>query len=186
MTQNLAVVGVIPRTESVAKMYRVVDRARLRASFEAYSEVVGFYHTDEIVEALEGRLNENGVLRIRTRRGWTNTMGADGTRLLVGVEPASPASQSARLRAISGHDSQLERSNEDARVAPPTSPKPKPELEELVRQIFEMLDEPGDGRLGHASLSALANRTGAWSAGHSPMLPCCCSSVSFRGAVWLI
>jgi hypothetical protein len=35
------------------------------------------------VQAIEGALNSNAVMRIRTPRGWVNTQGSDGTILLM-------------------------------------------------------------------------------------------------------
>ena len=62
--------------------FRVLDRAKLRLGFEQTSDDSGFLQRGEIVEALEGKLNANGAIRIRTSRGWVNTQAADGTILL--------------------------------------------------------------------------------------------------------
>ena len=72
--------------------YQVLDRARLRQGFQPTSPDAGFLQAGEIVQAVEWALNDSGVMRIRTARGWVSTQGSDGTILLepmTGTESSS-------------------------------------------------------------------------------------------------
>jgi hypothetical protein len=69
-----------------ADSYRVVLPAKVRVGFEKTSEDAGQLPVGDVVEALEGRPNAAGVLRIRTSRGWANTKAADGTVLLLALD----------------------------------------------------------------------------------------------------
>jgi hypothetical protein len=90
-------------TEDCADNYRVVALAKVRVGFEQTSEEVCRLSVGVVVEALEGRLNTGGVMRIRTSRGWVNTKAADGTTLLlaldshVDINPLSTGLESAHL-----------------------------------------------------------------------------------------
>eukprot|EP01051_Picozoa_sp_SAG22_P018181 SAG22_NODE_2988_length_2046_cov_1.242938_1_plen_407_part_10 len=68
--------------EAAPKQYKVMNAAKLRAGFEQTSEDRGQLFTGEVVDAFEGRLNDSGILRIRTAKGWVSTKAGDGTRLL--------------------------------------------------------------------------------------------------------
>jgi hypothetical protein len=71
--------------------YQVLHRARLRQGCQLMSPNAGFLQAGEIVRAMEAVLNNNGVMRIRTPRGWVNTQASDGTVLLVPTESESAA-----------------------------------------------------------------------------------------------
>ena len=66
----------------LAEQYRVLVTAKMREEFESTSAQAGALSVGEVVDALDGRLNENGIMRIQTERGWVNTKAGDGTRLL--------------------------------------------------------------------------------------------------------
>ena len=68
-----------------AMKYCVIAQSRVRAGFAQDSEDYGLIDAGEIVETLEGRVNENGVMRIRFGGGWLSTVAADGTALLTEV-----------------------------------------------------------------------------------------------------
>ena len=67
------------------KQYRVEVPARVRAGFEAASEDRGIAQPGEVVDVLESRENDAGILRVRYTRGWISEFAGDGTRLLAAV-----------------------------------------------------------------------------------------------------
>ena len=60
------------------KMYRALQKARLRNGFELDSELIGTLEPGDVLRVLEERQNENGVVRVRCSRGWTSVDGRDG------------------------------------------------------------------------------------------------------------
>ena len=61
-----------------AAKYCVIAQSRVRAGFATDSEDMGIIDPGEIVETLEGRVNRNGVMRIRFGGGWLSTVAGDG------------------------------------------------------------------------------------------------------------
>ena len=65
----------------------------MRQGFESTSDAAGTLKVGEIVDVLDGRLNDAGVMRIQTDRGWVNTKAGDGTRLLKALRGAASGSE---------------------------------------------------------------------------------------------
>lgn len=64
--------------------YRVVDSegAAVRANFDIMSTFVRTLPEGEVIEALDKKVNEKGVLRIHFADGWVSQMSSDGDKLL--------------------------------------------------------------------------------------------------------
>eukprot|EP01052_Picozoa_sp_SAG31_P043022 SAG31_NODE_7032_length_1810_cov_1.932788_2_plen_364_part_01 len=69
-------------SKNASKQYKVMKAAKLRAGFHQASEDRGQLNPGEVIEALQGKINDQGNLRLRTARGWVSTKASDGTRLL--------------------------------------------------------------------------------------------------------
>lgn len=57
-----------------AMKYCVIAQSRVRAGFAQDSEDYGLIEAGEVVDTLEGRVNENGIMRIRFGGGWLSTV----------------------------------------------------------------------------------------------------------------
>ena len=71
-----------------AKQYKVIVKggAKVRSGFEVSSDDMGSIAFGETIEVLDGRLNEQGSMRVQFERGWVSTKAGDGTQLLEPVE----------------------------------------------------------------------------------------------------
>jgi hypothetical protein len=69
----------------LAEQYLVVSAGKIRAGWKTDSPEVGITQEDEVINVIEGRALENGVLRVRFKRGWVSTQAGDGTQLLLPV-----------------------------------------------------------------------------------------------------
>ena len=85
----------IDRFEAVgtaASRYVVIASSKVRGEFETDSAVMGSLSPGEVIETVEGRMNERGVMRVRFSRdtvpygGWVSVRAGDGTRLLQPVD----------------------------------------------------------------------------------------------------
>ena len=75
----------------LSPQYEVVKKAELREDTGRTSLPAGFLKPGEVVNALEGRLSEDGEVRIRTTRGWTSPLSEDGRRVLLRPKPTRSA-----------------------------------------------------------------------------------------------
>ena len=76
--------------EEQQPVYRVLNRAFVRAGFELDSRREGTVEPGEEIVALELRDNRDGVTRVRFERGWVSATGPDGTAVLVDVGAEQP------------------------------------------------------------------------------------------------
>jgi len=63
--------------------YTLVGSAVVRTEFDSASQFVGTLSAGEVIECLESRVNEQGILRIKCSIGWFSEYGSDGTVKLV-------------------------------------------------------------------------------------------------------
>ena len=59
-----------------------VGIALLQSGFDRYSEEVGHLLNEQVIEVLEAKVNEQGILRVRCDQGWTNTKDETGHEML--------------------------------------------------------------------------------------------------------
>ena len=83
-----------------AAKYCVIAQSRVRAGFATDSEDMGIIDPGEIVETLEGRVNRNGVMRIRFGGGWLSTVAGDGTALLSEVVEEEQTEEHDELETV--------------------------------------------------------------------------------------
>ena len=68
-----------------------MQRAVLRSGFEMSSKPAGGkpLKIGDVIEALETKVNEKGVLRVRVAQGWVSETAGDGTVLLEELEAST-------------------------------------------------------------------------------------------------
>ena len=62
----------------LAEQYLVVSAGKIRAGWLMESPEVGVTSEDEVIDVIEGRALNTGVLRVRFSRGWVSTQAGDG------------------------------------------------------------------------------------------------------------
>jgi hypothetical protein len=72
--------------------YRAVAAAAVRAEFALDSDSVGVLGVGDVIEALEAKRNDAGIMRVRFEHGWTSLVARNGTTLLVKEGGGSSAS----------------------------------------------------------------------------------------------
>ena len=129
-------------TPAVGARYCCVKKSVIRAEFDLRSEFCGHLQVNEIIEALDSRVNSWGQLRIHFERGWVSVTAGDGgvllTELASGGAPvkveqnelfddASPADEGEDVPTAAPaeiHGLKVEVSDAVARL-PPESPEKK-------------------------------------------------------------
>ena len=83
----------VPQAAQPLRTYRSVRRAVLRVGFEMTSEKAAnpVLEKNQTVKALEAKLNDEGILRVRMDGGWTSVSTADGKPVLVVVDTDAPS-----------------------------------------------------------------------------------------------
>lgn len=88
-----APLNVLSRAEEerVVARFACVKRSAVRNGYDqSASQRTGFVEVGELVEALECRTNESGVVRVRFRGGWVSCTSQKGDTLLKPVSPSPP------------------------------------------------------------------------------------------------
>ena len=92
-----AAAGLQMSEELVVARFTCVKRSALRNGYDQRtSQRTGFVEVGELVEALECRTNESGVVRVRFCRGWLSCTSQKGDALLKPVSPSPPSAGDQR------------------------------------------------------------------------------------------
>jgi hypothetical protein len=145
--------------------FNVMQRAVLRSGFEMGSAPAGGkpLKIGDVVQALETRLNEKGVLRVRIAQGWISAKAGDGTILLDKVAAEDEGSEAETDMEESDmeteEDTDLDSDEDDESDAPvkkKKKPAKKPAKTSLpsftvaqravVRSGFAMTSAPAGGK----------------------------------------
>eukprot|EP01045_Picozoa_sp_COSAG04_P023655 COSAG04_NODE_2842_length_3494_cov_36.862739_4_plen_497_part_01 len=66
----------------VGSKYEAIAKGAIRAGFELDSDKLGALKVGNVIEALEARKNDDGIMRVRFAQGWTSLTARSGTVLL--------------------------------------------------------------------------------------------------------
>ena len=77
-------------TQIAVASYTCRRRSQIRTSFELDSKRAGFLRKGESIEALEERVNDDGITRVRFEKGWVSKNIAGGEVVLVRAPASAP------------------------------------------------------------------------------------------------
>eukprot|EP01043_Picozoa_sp_COSAG02_P050047 COSAG02_NODE_5095_length_4636_cov_17.414371_1_plen_438_part_10 len=92
-----------PAPVAAPKRYTCTKRSVIRAGFEMDSEKAGTLEKGTIIEVLDEKVNENGIVRVQFKGGWTSKKTGTGAVVLEdapeGAEPTFEAAETAAAPA---------------------------------------------------------------------------------------
>jgi len=75
---------------SAATSYKCLQKSQIRAGFEMDSDKAGVMAVGDVIDVLEARINDKGVLRIRFSGGWVSEKTVAGVTCLEAVAASAP------------------------------------------------------------------------------------------------